>query len=51
MGCEAITALWAEAWRRWCLFYYGAALAQIDPLHEDVPRIVHRLNHLRRTTQ
>jgi hypothetical protein len=47
MGLQPVRDLLAEAWRRWCLFYYGAALAQIDPLHDDVPAIVHTLNHLR----
>lgn len=36
-------------WRMWCLFYYEAALSQIDPMHEDVPALVLRINELRRS--
>jgi hypothetical protein len=36
-------------WRLWCLAYYESALRQIDPLHDDVPAIVLRINELRRS--
>jgi hypothetical protein len=36
-------------WRMACLFYYEAALRQIDPLHDDVPVIVLRINELQRS--
>jgi hypothetical protein len=35
--------------RMCCLFYYEAALRQIDPLHDDVPVIVLRINELKRS--
>ena len=31
-----------------CLGYYRWALAEISPLHPDVPRIVHRIHQLER---
>lgn len=34
--------------RHWQIFFYEWALAEISPLHDDLPYIVHRLNELRR---
>jgi hypothetical protein len=45
---KPVTNLWAEVWRRAQIAYYSRALAEIWPLHEDVPAIVHRLHYLRR---
>jgi hypothetical protein len=39
--------LWRSALRGIVRFYYRAALEQINPLHPDVPYIVHRLSELR----
>jgi hypothetical protein len=36
--------------RLWRLVYYRWALAEIDPLHPDVPHIVHRINELEAAT-
>jgi hypothetical protein len=33
-------------WRRWQIVYFKWALAEIHPLHEDVPLIVCKLNIL-----
>ncbi|MCC2632145.1 MAG: hypothetical protein K0S48_31 [Ramlibacter sp.] len=38
--------LWAAVRRRCQIAYYRWALAEISPLHEDVPMIVHRLRTL-----
>lgn len=34
--------------RHWQIFFYRWALSEINPLHEDVPLIVLKLNELRR---
>jgi hypothetical protein len=34
-------------WRMAAVAWYEWALREIDPMHEDVPYIVHRLNALR----
>jgi hypothetical protein len=33
-------------WHTWLRFYYRWALSEIDPMHPDVPAIVHRLAEL-----
>jgi hypothetical protein len=33
--------------RHWQIFFFSWALTEINPLHEDVPYIVRRLNELR----
>lgn len=32
----------------WQLTYFEWALREVHPLHDDVPEIVRRINHLRR---
>lgn len=34
-------------WREAAILYYEAAIRSIDPLHEDVPFIVRRINELK----
>jgi hypothetical protein len=34
-------------WREAKLFYYEWAIVEIDPLHPDVPKIVHAINTLK----
>ena len=36
-------------WRAWQRAYYRWALTEIDPLHPDLPGIVHRLAELETT--
>lgn len=46
MGLSPIAHLWKRGVRCVVRWYFQWALAEINPLHEDVPMIVRRINEL-----
>lgn len=50
-GLTPVLRLWSEAVRRMRVAGFRWALAEMPPLHPDVPFVVRRLNELSRSHQ